>query len=116
MRLIAQWILIALALLALPKIIPGIAITSFVTALIVVFFLGVAHVLIKPILMLILLPINLLTLGLFTFVVNALLFWGIAYFVKGFAVTDFASAFLGALVMSVVSMLVRMILKDSDDD
>lgn len=114
MRLIAKWIIVALTLLALPNFIPGIAIDSFSTALLVAFFWGLANLIIRPIILLVFLPINLLTLGLFTFVVNALLFWGIS-FVKGFEVASFTAAFLGALVISVVSILMNFILKDRDE-
>lgn len=115
MRLIAKWMLVALALLALPNFIPGIAIASFTTALVVAFFWGLVNLIIKPIILLVLLPINLLTLGLFTFVVNALLFWGIGSFVKGFEVAGFMPAFWGALVMAVVGTLVNMLLSGKDD-
>ena len=115
MRLIAKWIIIALTLLALPQVIPGISISAFGVALIVAFFWGLVNVIIKPIILLVFLPITLLTLGLFTFVVNALLFLGIAHLVKGFDVANFSAAFLGALVMSVVGMLANFILKDHDD-
>lgn len=116
MRLIAKWIIVALALLALPSIIPGIAIASFGTALLVAFFWGLANLIIRPIILLVFLPITLITLGLFSFVVNALLFWGIGNFVKGFEVATFTDAFLGALVMSAVSVLVNFLLKDRDND
>ena len=112
MRLIAKWIIVALALLALPRIVPGIAIGTFQTALIVAFFWGLVNVVIKPIILLVFLPINIITLGLFTFVVNALLFWGIGSFVKGFYVANFTAAFLGALVMSVVGTLAHLLLKE----
>ncbi len=115
MRLIAKWIIVALAFLALPYIVPGIAITAFGTALIVAFFWGLANLIIKPILLLVLLPINLLTLGLFTFVINALLFWSIGHYVKGFEVLGFMPAFWGAVIMSVVGMLVNFLLKDRDE-
>lgn len=115
MRLIAKWFLVAAALLALPTFIPEISITSFGTALIVAFFLGLANVIVKPVLMLILLPINIITLGLFTFVINAFLFWGIASFVKGFDVVGFAAAFWGALIMSVVGLLVHFLLSEKED-
>lgn len=116
MRIIAKWVLISLALLALPKIIPGIAIASFTTALIVAFFLGFANVLIKPLLLIILFPITIVTLGLFAFVVNALLFWGIASFVDGFTVDGFLPAFLGALVMSAVGVVVNILLSENKED
>lgn len=115
MRLLAKWILVALAFLALPKVIPGISVVSFGAALVVAFFWGLANLIIKPILLLVLLPINLITLGLFTFVVNALLFWGISAFVKGFFVEGFIPAFLGALVMTAVGMLINLLLDRRDD-
>lgn len=113
MKLIAKWILVALAFLALPQIVAGIAIVSFKTALIVAIFWGLANLIIKPILLLILLPITILTLGLITFVVNALLLWGIGNLIQGFSVDGFIPAFLGALVLTVVSVVANFILKDN---
>ncbi len=114
MRLLAKWIIIALAFLTLPNFIPGIFVASFQTALIVAFFWGVANLIIKPVLLLVLLPITLLTLGLFTFVVNALLFWGIGNVVQGFSVGGFVPAFLGALVMTAVHVVANFLLKEND--
>lgn len=114
MRIIAKWIIVALAFLMLPEFIPGIVISSFQTALIVALFWGLANVVLKPILLLVLLPITLITLGLFTFVVNALLLWGIGNLVQGFSVEGFVPAFLGALVLTAVNMVANFILKDSD--
>lgn len=113
MRLIAKWILVALAFLVLPELINGISIESFPTALVVALFWGLANLVIKPILLLILLPITVVTLGLFTFVVNALLLWGIGNLIQGFAVDGFIPAFLGALVLTVVSVISNFILKDN---
>ena len=62
-----------------------------------------------------LLPITILTLGLFSFVVNALLFWGISSFVKGFEVSGFIPAFWGALIISVVGIFSNFILKDRNE-
>lgn len=112
MKLLAKWILVALAFLALPYVVSGISITAFTTALIVAFFWGFANLIIRPLLLVLFLPITLLTLGLFSFVVNALLFWGIASFVDGFEVDGFLSAFLGSLVMAVVGFLVNMLFKN----
>jgi len=116
MRLIAKWIIIALVFLALPEIIPGISITaSLTTALLVAFFWGVAQSLIRPIVLLVLLPINLITLGLFTFVVNALLLWAIGNVIQGFSVEGFVPAFLGALVLSGVGMFINAVLKEREE-
>ena len=99
MRLIISWIINALALLALPYIFDSIRVDSFYTALITALVLGLVNALIRPVLILLTLPINILMLGLFTFVINGLLFWFVASFVKGFLVAGFwnllASPFLG---------------------
>ena len=115
MKLVAKWVLVALALLALPQVVPGISIAEFGTALIVAIFWGLANAVVRPILLFLFLPITVLTLGLFSFVVNALLFWGIANFVEGFEVDGFFSAFLGALIMTVVGSLVDMLFKNKKD-
>lgn len=114
MRLIAKWIIIALTILALPQIVPGIAVASFTTALIVAFCWGFLNVFIKPLILILALPITIITLGLFAFVVNAGILWGIGTVVKGFEVHGFVPAFLGALVVSVAGMIANLVLKDED--
>jgi putative membrane protein len=103
MRLLVTWVLNALALLALPYIFDSIRIEGFYTALITALVLGLVNALIRPILIVLTLPLNILTLGLFTFVINGLLFWFVASFVKGFYVAGFWPAFWGALVYCIVS-------------
>lgn len=103
MRLIISWVINALALLALPYLFGSIRIEGFYTALITALVLGLVNALIRPILIVLTLPLNILTLGLFTFVINGLLFWFVASFVKGFYVAGFWPAFWGALVYSIVS-------------
>ena len=103
MRLLVIWVINALALLALPYVFDSIRIEGFYTALITALVLGLLNALIRPILILLTLPLNILTLGLFTFVINGLLFWFVASFVKGFYVAGFWPAFWGALVYSIVS-------------
>ena len=115
MRLLAKWIILALVILALPQIVPGITVASFETALIVAFFWGFLNVVIKPIILILALPITLLTLGFFAFVVNAGILWGIGTVVKGFDVAGFVPAFLGALVVSATGMLANFILKDHNE-
>ena len=117
MKHIATWILVALAFLALPSIIPGITIASFKTALIIAVLWGLVNILIKPIMLLILMPITIITLGLFTFVINALLFWGVAWvahvFNLGFSVAGFVPALLGSLVISVATFIAHKVLSES---
>jgi putative membrane protein len=110
MRLIIRWVLNAGALMAIAYyLVPGIQISSFYTALIAALVLGLINALIKPILLVLTLPVNIITLGLFTFVINAALFWFASSIVKGFVVADFASAFWGALFLTVASWLVQIL-------
>ncbi|MEY4729886.1 MAG: putative rane protein [Pseudomonadota bacterium] len=102
-RLFLRWAISAGALLALPYIIQSIQVKDIKVAVITALVLGLVNAIIRPIAMLITLPLNILTLGLFTFVVNALLFWGVAYFVEGFSVGGFWSALLGSIVFSLIS-------------
>lgn len=97
------WLINALALLALPYVVPSVRVDSFVTALVAALILGLVNTLIRPILVLLTLPVTLVTLGLFVFVINALLFWFVASFVQGFSVGGFWSAFFGAIVYAIIS-------------
>lgn len=105
-NLLLVWLINALALLALPYVVPSVQVDSFATALIAALLLGLANTLIRPLLVLLTLPVTLVTLGLFVFVINALLFWFVASFVKGFAVAGFWSAFFGAIVYAIISWAV----------
>lgn len=102
LRFLIRLLGVALALLAIASFVPGITVASFYTALVVSVFWGIISLTLKPLLNLAALPINLLTLGLFSFVINALLFWFLASFVKGFAVAGFMPALVGSLVLSAV--------------
>ena len=110
MHIIFKWIISALSILlvayALPKLgLPGITIASFYTALIVALVLGLLNITLKPVLVILTLPINLITLGLFTFVINGLIFWFIATFIEGFKTDGFMGAFMGALFVSLISTI-----------
>lgn len=115
MRIVAKWVIVALSFLALPHIISGITIDSFQTALIVALVWGVVNLIIRPIILLLFLPVTIITLGLFTFVVNAMLFWGVGSFVDGFEVSGFVPAFFGALIISAVSVVVNILFKSKDN-
>lgn len=104
-NLFARILVNVLAILLVAYIIPGITVDGFVTALIVAFVLGVINVTVKPVLFVLTLPITILTLGLFAFVLNALFLWFVASFVEGFAVDSFLAALLGSVVISVVTSL-----------
>lgn len=111
MKLILRWIINAGVLLLLANYLPGISVSGWYAALIAALVLGLVNAVIKPLLVLLTLPVNVLTLGLFTFIINALLFWLVASWVKGFYVAGFWPAFWGALILSVVSWLVSGLLK-----
>ena len=103
MRLLITWLVNALALLALPYIFPSIRVDSCVTARVAALVLGLINTLIRPVLVLLTLPVTLLTLGLFIFVINGLLFWFVGSFVDGFTVGGFWPAVCGAIVYSLIS-------------
>jgi len=94
--------------------IPGVRVGSFLSALWVALFLGIVNILIRPILILITLPINILTLGLFTFVINAVLILLASSVIKGFEVAGFWWALLYSIVLSVVNSLLNLILPKKD--
>ena len=110
MKIIATWILVSLVILSLPTIIPGIEITSFGTALLVALLFGILNAVVRPIILLIAFPITLITLGLFSFVVNAGLFWWVGSFVEGFSVGGFVPALLGSLVVTAATYISNMLL------
>ena len=102
-NLLLVWLINALALLVLPYVVPSVRVDNFVTALIAALVLGLVNTLIRPVLVLLTLPITLVTLGLFIFVINGLLFWFVASFLEGFRVAGFWSAVLGAIVYALIS-------------
>ena len=104
MILLLKWLALALAIMFVGWIIPGITISSFMTALIASAVIALVNIFIKPILIFLTLPVNILTLGLFVLVINALLFMFVAHLVPGVEVDGFWSAFWGALVLSLVSI------------
>ncbi|HEY4139368.1 MAG TPA: phage holin family protein [Casimicrobiaceae bacterium] len=112
MRMLLHWLANALALMALPYIFTSITIdkNSFVTALIVALVLGLINTLIRPLLVLLTLPVTILTLGLFIFVINGLLFWAVGNFVPGFHVSGFWAGVFGAIVYSVISWLLSALI------
>src|SRR5215212_5697818 len=98
MRILLVWLINALALIAVAYLIPSISVSSFGTALVAALILGLVNAVIRPVLILLTLPATLLTLGLFIFVINALLFWWVGSFVEGFHVSGFWAGFFGAIV------------------
>lgn len=115
MKLIFRWLLNAIALLVVANVVPGFGVDTFYTALIAALVLGLVNALIRPILLILTLPINILTLGLFTFVLNALMIWFASTIVKGFDVQGFVPAFLAGLLLWVVSMGTNWLIKHAEE-
>lgn len=105
LRLLIVWIVNALALLAVSYLMPSVQVTSFGAALAAALVLGLVNAFIRPVLVVLTLPVTLLTLGLFIFVINGLLFLGVANLLEGFYVAGFWAAIFGAILFSLVSWL-----------
>ncbi|QGZ40709.1 putative membrane protein [Pseudoduganella flava] len=115
MRLVLTWFINAAALFAVPYLMHSVDVTSVTAALIAALILGLVNTLIRPLLLLLTLPVTVLTLGLFIFIVNGFTFWLVAQWVEGFTVTSFWAAVGGALLYSVISWaLSSLLLKDAD--
>ena len=106
MKLVTRWLLLAAALLLVAYLYPGVSVTSFGSALIAAFVLGLLNTVVRPLLVLLTLPVTLLTLGLFLFVINALMFWAAASLLDGFNVSGFTAALIGSLIYSLCGMVI----------
>lgn len=113
--LIYRWIVSTLALLFVAYLVPGVTVDDFWVALLTALVLGLINAIIRPLVILLTLPINLITLGLFTLLINAGMFWLAAYFVPGFNVDGFWPAFAGALVFWAVGWLGNALIHDKKD-
>ena len=109
--LVAKWLIVALSFFLAAYLVPGIVVESFYTALILAFVWGVINLTVKPILTILTLPVSILTLGLFSFVINALLLWFLGTVIKGFEVDGFIAAFLGALIIAIAVWAGNVLLK-----
>ncbi|MBC3884008.1 phage holin family protein [Undibacterium griseum] len=110
MRLLATWLVNALALLTIPYLMHSVSIDSFGTALLVALVLGLVNTILRPVLVILTLPVTVMTMGLFIFIINGLLFWAVANLVQGFHVAGFWSAVGGALLYSVISWTLSTLL------
>ena len=111
MKLLLQWFLYAVALLAVAAIYPGVAINGFGSALIAALVIGLLNAVVRPVLVVLTLPVTLITLGLFLFVVNALMFWAAASVLAGIHVNGFGAAFLGSLIYSALGLVIDSALR-----
>lgn len=110
LTLIARWIINAAALLLVAYLYPGVTVESFFAAMIAALVLGLVNAFIRPLLVLLTLPVTLLTLGLFLFVINAFLFWFAAEIVQGFKVTGFGAALVGSVLYSLITLVTSWLL------
>ena len=106
MKTLVRWLLLASALLLVAYLYPGVSVTSFGSAMIAAFVIGIFNTLLRPLLVLLTLPVTLLTLGLFLFVINALMFWAAANVLDGFSVAGFTAALIGSLIYSVCGIVI----------
>ena len=109
MRLLLIWLLNALALLTVAYVLPGIIVDGFSGALVAALILGLVNMLLRPLLILLTLPVTVVTFGLFILVINGLLFWFAGSVLKGFEVSGFWVGVLGALLYSIISSVLAMI-------
>lgn len=113
-RILIGWAINALALMALPYLMSSVQIKSFGTALVVALVIGLLNTFVRPVLFILTLPINLLTLGLFTFILNGFMFWIASRWVDGFHVAGFWWAVLAAIIYSIISWAISsLLMKDS---
>ena len=107
--LLFRWLLNVLVLIIVAQLTPGVAFASFWAVLVTSLVLGLLIALVRPFLLFLTLPINILTLGLFTLIINAIIFWLASTMVKGFEVSNFTAAFFGALIYTLIVTLINMI-------
>lgn len=106
MKLLLRWLLLSAALLLVAHLYGGVTVVSFGAAMLAAFVIGLFNTLVRPLLVLLTLPVTLVTLGLFLFVINALMFWSAASLLEGFNVTGFGAALVGSLIYSLCSMVI----------
>jgi putative membrane protein len=104
-KLVVRVLVTALALLIVARIIPGIEVDGLYAAVIAAVVLGVVNLIVRPVLVVLTLPVTILTLGLFIFIINAALFGFVASFIDGFSVDGFIPALLGSLLVSIISTI-----------
>ena len=102
---VIRWLINAVGLLIVSKIMGSIEVDGLLTAVVAAAVIGIINTFLRPLLIILTLPINILTLGLFTLVINGLIFYFVGSIVEGFQVTGYLAAFLGALILSVINVL-----------
>jgi len=107
MRLLIKWLLSALALLAVAYLYSGVQVSTYSSALLAAAVIGLLNMFVRPVLVVLTLPVTIVTLGLFLFVINALLFWAASGLLSGFHVNSFFAALVGSLIYSLLGLLIE---------
>lgn len=115
MVLLVRWILFALAIIFVAWLVPGIEVENFQSAMLVTVIIALINIFIRPLIVFITLPINILTLGVFTLVINALLLMLAGYLAPGVDVEGFLSAFIGSVVLAFLGLIINMVTIDKAD-
>jgi len=110
MKLIIRWFSVAIGFLVASRFVPGVHVDSFATAILLAAVWGILGVLVRPVLVILTLPVTILSFGLFIFVINAALFAWLGHIIVGFTVVSFSAALLGSLVMSITGAVVHGLL------
>jgi len=113
MFLILRWVIMSVALLGVAYLVPGFEVASFYIALLAALVLGLANAVVRPLVFILTLPVNIITLGLFTFIINAAMIWLAASVVPGFEIANFVAAVMGAIVLWIIGMLVNALIKQA---
>ena len=111
LKLIAKWLLSATALLFVAYVYTGVQVTSFGAAMLAALVIGLLNAVVRPVLVVLTLPVTVLTLGLFLFVINALVFWAAAGVLEGFQVRGFLAALLGSVIYTVLGIVIESALE-----
>jgi putative membrane protein len=110
-KLIVKWLLSASALLFVAYVYSGVEVPTFTTALLAALVIGLLNAVVRPVLVVLTLPVTVLTLGLFLFVINALVFWAAAALLQGFVVRDFLAALVGSLIYTALGIVIESALE-----
>lgn len=105
-KLLVKWVLLASALLFVAYVYEGVVVHTFGSAMIAAFVIGLLNTVVRPVLVILTLPVTVLTVGLFIFVINALMFWLAAKLLQGFEVRSFVAALIGSLLYSVLGIVI----------
>ena len=111
LKLIVKWVLSASALLFVAYVYQGVTVASFGSAMLAALVIGLLNIVVRPVLVVLTLPVTVLTLGLFLFVINALVFWAAASLLDGFQVRDFIAALVGSLIYTVIGVVIESALE-----